>query len=1131
MFTLSRICRSCTCFPVLRIALIVSALLPAAAVAQLFDTIEGPDPNSTTVRSSIFENEPIFSSGFEDFVVSDSSSTWIRHVGGGGPGWQPYTSVGGALPLFADNGAWIFEAQGLVTNNGNGGASVGVTRRFFLGNNLLGAGFSYDVNQSPNGNVFRQTVFSVELIRDDWTFRSNGYLPTGPRVRNVVNSAVAGGGADLQFQGNGLVGSGFDSFRLDETAMRGIDVEIARSVGTWSGEIFVGYYNFQGKIGGDVDGIKGGVRGYVTPRLSGNVTISDDPLFGTNVYGGFTWFLGGAGGNAPRTIEDKLTIPVERNQQVVINEVGSDSGGPIFLTSGGNPISFTHIDTNAGGANLGTFENPFLSLPPTQNSDIVYVHADGTYLNQSYNLNPNQRFLGEGNGNNHVLNTDQLGQILVPGGNFGLNRPLVQAVNGQFALNSAANTEISNFDIDNSGPGLRAGIFGNTGDVNVNRTLITGGFTGIDIIGGTGQFMFTDVAVTDPTDAGLSVNGGTSGLTFDPNSSITQTTGGTAVRVNGGHTGNIRFDGDINATNGDGLQFDDAAGQYDFRGQVQLNGGDAGIDILGGSAGTFTFTDTTITNPTGTGLNVDGGSSTIIFDGLSSITKNNGGSTIRVQGGHTGGLTFDPDTGLEVTGAGAGDGLQFDNADGQYDFRGQVQLNGGDAGIDILGDSAGTFTFTDTTITNPTGTGLNVDGGSSTIIFDGLSSITKNNGGSTIRVQGGHTGGLTFDPDTGLEVTGAGAGDGLQFDNADGQYDFRGQVQLNGGDAGIDILGDSAGTFTFTDTTITNPTGEGLNVDGGSSTIIFDGFSSITKNNGGSTVRVQGGHSGGLTFDPDTGLEVTGAGAGDGLQFDNADGEYDFRGQVQLNGGNAGIDILGDSAGTFTFTDTTITNPTGEGLNVDGGSSTIIFDGFSSITKNNGGSTVRVQGGHSGGLTFDPDTGLEVTGAGAGDGLQFDNADGQYDFRGQIQLDGGNAGIDILGGSAGTFTFTDTTISNTAADGIVIDDSSGTFTFSNVNINATGGSGLSFGALFGNPGTVNFTDGMISNTGTNGVTANNTGVLNLNNTTFNNITGFTTDLTGSTVSGTGNVAAPFSSNNGGGNTGTILFNGGVDTAP
>ena len=54
--------------------------------------------------------------------------------------------------------------------------------------------------------------------------------------------------------------------------------------------------------------------------------------------------------------------------------------------------------------------------------------------------------------------------------------------------------------------------------------------------------------------------------------------------------------------------------------------------------------------------------------------------------------------------------------------------------------------------------------------------------------QDGHNGSLTFDAGSMISATGPGVGDGLQFNNADGTYRFNGEVVLNGGDAGIDIL-------------------------------------------------------------------------------------------------------------------------------------------------------------------------------------------------------------------------------------------------------------------------------------------------------------------------------------------------------
>ena len=70
---------------------------------------------------------------------------------------------------------------------------------------------------------------------------------------------------------------------------------------------------------------------------------------------------------------------------------------------------------------------------------------------------------------------------------------------------------------------------------------------------------------------------------------ITQSSGSSAVNINN-HGGTLTFQtGTINATNGTGLQFDNADGTYNFNGTVTLNGGDAGIDILDSSDGTFTF--------------------------------------------------------------------------------------------------------------------------------------------------------------------------------------------------------------------------------------------------------------------------------------------------------------------------------------------------------------------------------------------------------------------------------------------------------------------------------------------------------------------------------------------------------------
>ena len=557
-------------------------------------------------------------------------SAWLGHTQGRQIGdIAPFTSFGATRYLLGSDVAWSLNSQGIMTWDGNGGGTLGINRRQLFGNTVLGTGFWYDANASRRDKVFQQIAYSLELLRDKWAFRTNGYLPVGPRNRYIGTAGNVITAGQPQFFQNYLVTATSTSTRIYEAAMKGIEVEIARSIGEWSGEAFIGYYNFNGEIGRRSEGLKGGVRGYITPRLLGNIAIADDPLFGSNVYGGFTWFYGGSGTRAPQVIEDKLTIPVERNNQVAVNEVQKQVisvNQP--LTYLNMPIKITHIN-DSGIAGDGTYENPHGSLndadadPNKAGNQIAYVYSGTTFNGQNYSLAPNQRLLGEGDNNQQWIMTDQLGWINLPAANgIGGTRPTINNAPGQGAISLASNSEVSNFLIQDS---VSAAIYagGVSGVNNVNRTHTVRGARGADIIGGGGTFNFTDVTVTDPTIAGFHVNGGSSTINFgganSPNngqfgaSSIQQNANGSAVNIRGGHSGSFdqHANSTINATNGDGLQFDDANGTYDFAGTVSLNGGDAGIDILSDSAGTFTFANTDITNPMGTGLNVDGGNANV----------------------------------------------------------------------------------------------------------------------------------------------------------------------------------------------------------------------------------------------------------------------------------------------------------------------------------------------------------------------------------------------------------------------------------------------------------------------------------------------------------------------------------------
>src|SRR3989440_1651521 len=96
------------------------------------------------------------------------------------------------------------------------------------------------------------------------------------------------------------------------------------------------------------------------------------------------------------------------------------------------------------------------------------------------------------------------------------------------------------------------------------------------------------------------------------------------VSISGHSSGTITFQtGTLSAANGTGLQFDNADGTYNFNGTNTLNGGNAGITIQNGSAGTFSFSSNSsvgaTTSPSGTCFTANGSTANVTYSG--SLTK------------------------------------------------------------------------------------------------------------------------------------------------------------------------------------------------------------------------------------------------------------------------------------------------------------------------------------------------------------------------------------------------------------------------------------------------------------------------------------------------------------------------------
>ncbi|WP_197528408.1 beta strand repeat-containing protein [Aeoliella mucimassa] len=718
----------------------------------------------------------------------------------------------------------------------------------------------------------------------------------------------------------------------------------------------------------------------------------------------------------------------------------TDTDGAAMHVSGGEAdVTFTGKITQAGLGAVLLVENEHTGsldffemeedegvIEATSGAGIVLNNADGVYtFNENVTLNGTTNALDVTNDSEGTLTfldaefTDTTGTTIhFDGGEASLSLTGIvsqsNAATTLFVENehtgtltfTERETDEGIFDVTN-GDGF---VFDDADGGYVFNSLVTldgsgnGADTAIDILNDSdGTFTFADATIVDPSGEAIRVDGGSSTFTFTGD--ISQNNNVAAVYVTGEHDGTMTFlsrdtDSDvITATNGSGLQFDQADGDYGFIGAVTLDGSavaaDTGVDIID-SDGTFTFSETTIVDPTGTAFNVDGGTADVDFTG--SIEQSNNATTVAVTGGHTGSMTFSSiDTDTDVINATNGDGLQFDNADGTYDFDGTVVLdgssNGADTGIDIINDSDGTFTFLDTTIVDPSGTAFNVVGGSADVSYIG--NITQSNNATTVSVTGGHDGTISFtvggDTD---EVINATNGNGLQFDNADGTYRFNSAMVLNGGDAGVDILNGSSGSFTFdNEVEIINPTGDAFVIDSSSADVDFNG--TITDNTG-YAVRIENNTDGTVTFDG----EVTSTGTGILVQ-NNTGGSFSFNGGADLDTTtNDAVTLASNTGTTISFSSLDINTTSGDGFVATNSEGVSVLGTGNTITTTTG-------------------TGLNLNGvevASAGIAIDSVSVDGAVNGIVMTDVTGGPVVIGATASSQGGGG----EIHNTTGDGIVL---------------------------------------------------------------------------------------------------------------
>lgn len=570
-------------------------------------------------------------------------------------------------------------------------------------------------------------------------------------------------------------------------------------------------------------------------------------------------------------------------------------------------------------------------------------------------------------------------------GSLTVGNATINATNGP-ALNLTNGTLNATFGSLTSGNSATNGV----SLASVNGTLNTSGGT-----------------ISGATGTAFHVSGGS--VAGAIGTAVSQGNNASTLVIAGGHTtgtDSLTFSGNVTATNGNGIQFTDADGNYTFTGTFNLDGsGDEGIDIAAVSNGVIHVipagaNTAAITSPTGIAIQILGGGADLLYRG--NITQASNAALLSVSGGHNGDLAFPSGT---LT-ASNGTGLQFDNADGTYTFGGTVNLSntvpGGDAGIDVTNNSTGTFSFpTAASITNPgTGNAISILNSAPSFTYSG--GVTKTNNSVTAILISGNTGGtITFNGD-------ATSADGDPADVA---------RTINTGTAhGVSLVSNNAATtvsFNGGGLSITTTSGIGFNATSG--TVNITGAGNAISSGTGAALVVQNAtiglsglsfasisHSGGVNGNGIVlentgalnGMQVTGTGnvAGSGGTITNtqgADGSTQGAG-IYLNNtraislafmalsGHANWAIRGNNVVGFTMNKVRITGTNGTSTTTDDGS--VYFTeltGSASITGSfiDGGFEDGVLVDNTTGtlnrITFDGDTIGSASGI-SGDGLRLE---------------------------------------------------------------------------------------------------------------------------------------------------------------
>ncbi len=352
--------------------------------------------------------------------------------------------------------------------------------------------------------------------------------------------------------------------------------------------------------------------------------------------------------------------------------------GQATVTFNVGPAIWYIDDSVAGPPGNGTRDNPFRSIAEfnaantggagkPEAGDIIYLRRgdDGVYSSaDGINLLANQQLIGQGE-NLTVTHPSGGAPVTLETGSA-LQTPTISVTGaGNQGVSLAAGNTLKGFDIATTA-GTQTGIDDggvNVGTLTISNVQVTGlgkavdidqggalnvvldrltstasTTEGVDLSGGlTGTFNVTDVTSAISGSTGVAFNVGAGTASIDYNGTITKTSDGRAIIVDGHTAGVVRFDGAVSSTG--------AADGVSLTGNTTATVTFAGLNITANSGGGAAF------NATGGGfIGVTGANNTINATGVVALNVN--GSTIGAAG-----LTF-----LSISANGAVNGIVLNNS-------------------------------------------------------------------------------------------------------------------------------------------------------------------------------------------------------------------------------------------------------------------------------------------------------------------------------------------------------------------------------------------------------------------------------------------------------------------------------------